>query len=179
MRKYSTLLMTVFAVMMMFSFTSCEEDEAIARTLEGTWEGQVTAYTHTYNGRAYSPSLITVTFYKDNNYWSMGDGYWMETYDRGGYFRSRITWNVTGGDINITFIDDGYHKIKIRDYRLNDDRFVGYFPEGNSDVEFTLYHVASPNWGSYSSWGWYYGYYGNEGQFDPGEAEADTEKEKE
>ena len=173
--------MAFFAAMMMLSFTSCEEDEAIAYTLEGTWEGRINAYTRTYNGEAYSPSLVTVTFYKDDNYWSMGDGYWMETYEgsywgRGGYFRSRITWNVTGGDINITFVDDDYHRIKIKDYHLNDNRFTGYFPEGRSDVEFTLYHVAGPNWSSYSTWGWDNYYYGNEAQFD---TEENTEVNKE
>lgn len=171
MKKNSTLLMVLLAALMSFSFTSCEEDEAIARTLEGTWEGRINAYTRTYNGSSYSPSRVTVTFNKHDNYWSTGGGYWMETYDRdywgrGSYFRSHITWNVTGGDINIRFIDDGDRFIKINDYRLNEDRFVGYFPDGRDDVEFTLYHVSSPNWGAYSTWGWDGYYYGNEAQLD-------------
>ena len=45
-------------------------------------------------------------------------------------------------------------------YSLNDDRFRGYISwRDGSRNEFELYHVSSPNWGSYSHWG--YGYYDN------------------
>lgn len=173
MKRFSTIMMGALAALMMFSFTSCDEDEDIAFTLEGAWEGDMESYTRAYGGAMYDPSMVTISFYKDNNGWSTGTGYWKETFGSNwrysrNYFVSRITYNVTMRDINIRFLDDHDHRITIRDYSLTNNRFSGYFYEGNSRVEFVLYHVAGPNWGSYE-YGWsYYDnyYYGNEAKMD-------------
>lgn len=67
MKRFSTIMMGALAAFIMFSFTSCDEDEDIAFTLEGAWEGDMESYTRAYGGAMYDPSMVTISFYKDNN----------------------------------------------------------------------------------------------------------------
>ena len=52
MKKISTLITAMLAVLLSFTFTSCDEDSDIAYTLEGTWKGNMYV-SSTYNGRTY------------------------------------------------------------------------------------------------------------------------------
>ncbi|MBQ3752096.1 MAG: hypothetical protein II864_00955 [Prevotella sp.] len=76
------------------------------------------------------------------------------------YVANHIRWTVNYGRIRVYFIEEGT-ELEIHDYRLSDNRFTGYIAEHGNDVEFSLYHVSSPNWNSYR-WGydaWYDDYY--------------------
>ena len=61
MKKLYTTLMIAMMGLMTLSFTSCETDEEIANTLEGTWRGDMRI--EDYNGVSYTGSEIT--FLKD------------------------------------------------------------------------------------------------------------------
>lgn len=171
MKKNSTLLMVLLAALMSFSFTSCEEDEAIARTLAGAWEGD-TAYGRMYDGYYYDSYRTQVYFDKDPYRYSSGRGVWVDYFkshpwsSRYDYIANHITWDVTWQVITIHFIEDDY-TIEIWDYSLTDNYFTGEIRQDGEKMRFRLYHIDSPYWDSGWHWGWDDGYYwGNEAQFD-------------
>lgn len=165
--KISAKILAMMAMAMLaFSFTSCDDDDEIARTLEGTWEGNM--YVSTYwNDRYYDASYTEVCFLRDPYTYSSGDGYWVDYYNDnywGGYnyVASHIRWTVNFGTITIRFIEDD-ETVDIYDYALNDDYFTGYIRwRDGSREKFSLRHISSPNWGRYDHWGYgdYY-YYSN------------------
>ena len=152
-RKMTLAMMAVFTIAM----TSCE-DERIARTLEGTWSGEMYAVAW-YNGRAYDATYSQITFVRDPYKYSEGTGYWVDYYADsywGGYnyIASRISWRVDFGDIYINLNDTG-ERVTIYNYSLNDDYFSGYLNIDGVKREFRLKHVSSPNY----NWDWGYHYY--------------------
>ena len=160
MKKLYTMMMLAMMGLMTVSLTSCE-DEEIARTLEGTWQGNMYISCR-YGGREYDATYTEITFLKDPNRYSSGSGYWVDYYSGApwDYVANHINWSVDYGTIHIHFIEEG-SRISIRDDRLNRDRFWGYISDGNNDVDFELYCVDRPNYNSYR-WGfsdWYYGDY--------------------
>lgn len=144
------------------TLTSCEwwEDDAIAHTLEGTWKGNmyVTSY---YDNRYYTATATEITFLRDPYRYSSGDGYWVDYYSGApwDYVANHIRWTVDNRRIKVYFVEENT-EVFIYDYHLNDDRFSGWIEDGDNDVEFNLYHTSSPNWSSYSYWGYddWYGY---------------------
>ena len=160
----------IFAFMAIFAFTlaSCDDDEEIARTLEGTWQGDMYVTTY-WNDRYYDATSTEVCFLRDPYRYSSGTGYWVDYYnDRywGGYnyVANHIEWEVNYGTIRIYFVEDDY--VDIYNYSLDYDYFTGYIDTYNGDRQkFNLRHVSSPNWSRYDRWGYsyyddYY-YYGN------------------
>ena len=71
------MLMTIIAIASL-AFTSCE-DARIARTLEGTWKGNMYISSR-YDGRVYNSTYSEVTFLKDPGAYSSGSGYWVDYY---------------------------------------------------------------------------------------------------
>ncbi len=157
-KLYNILTMAMLAVFTL-SFTGCDDDEYIARTLEGTWKGDM--YMSTYwNNQYYDASYTEICFLRDPYTYSSGDGYWVDYYDNyywGGYdyIANHIHWEVYSGRIRIQFIEDNEY-VEIYDYRLTDDYFTGSIYVDNQRRDFSLYHVSSPNWGNYH---WGYDYY--------------------
>ena len=163
MKKIYVLWTLMLAMMAGMAFTSCDwdDDDAIAYTLEGTWKGNMYVNTY-YNGNTYYATATEITFLRDPYRYSSGDGYWVDYYSRApwDYVANHIRWTVNYGRIRVYFIEEGT-ELEIYNYRLNDNRFTGYIAEYDNDVEFSLYHVSSPNWNNYR-WGydsWYDGYY--------------------
>ena len=156
-------IMMALMAMLAFSLTSCEDDE-IARTLEGTWEGNM--YTsYEYSGVYYDASYSQICFLRDPYSYASGDGYWVDYYNDYGwsrnYIANHITWTVDNGIIKIHFIEDNDY-VRIRDYSLNDTYFSGSLELTNGNWQrFSLRHISSPNWGSYQ-WGYNSYYYSNE-----------------
>lgn len=153
MKKIYTLL----AIMLTCALTSCDwltEDEDIAYTLEGTWQGNMYIKS-TWDGRTYNSTYSEVTFLKDPYHYSNGDGYWVDYYSDApwDYVANHITWRVDYGTIRVHFVEDGTN-ITIRSYRLNNNRFSGWIEDGANDVEFNLTHISSPNWNRYDHWGY-------------------------
>ena len=174
MKKLMNILTMTMLAFVMVSFTSCDDDDYIARTLEGTWKGDM--YVSTYwNDRYYDASYTEICFLRDPYTWASGDGYWVGYYDYGywggnDYIANYIYWTVNNGNIRVWFkdrygriYDDDY--VDIYDYRLNDDYFCGsIYDDYGQRRDFSLYHVASPNWNSYRYGYYYYDdyYYSNE-----------------
>ena len=158
MKKLYTLMMMA---MMAFTFTACE-DEYIADTLEGTWSGNMYVSSY-YGGHDYYATRTEITFNLDPFRFTRGHGYWVDYYSGApwDYVANHIDWRVENGCIYVYFCEDGT-SVAICDYHLSDSRFSGYIADGDNDVRFSLSHISSPNWDSYSYWGydsWYDGYY--------------------
>ena len=158
MKKFYTLMMMA---VMALTFTSCE-DEMIADTLEGTWSGNMYVSSY-YDGHDYYATRTEITFSLDPFRFVRGHGYWVDYYSGApwDYVANHIDWYVDNRDIVINFHEDGT-SVVISDYRLSDSHFSGYIADGDNDVHFSLYHVASPNWDNYRNWGydgWYDDYY--------------------
>ena len=153
MKKFFTL----FAMARMaLAFTSCE-DEEIARTLEGTWKGEMYIST-SHSGRTYYSTYTEITFIRDYNSYSSGTGYWVDYYSNAprDYVANHINWTVDNGNIYIRFIEEGT-RIEIRDYHLNDNHFSGTLYDNGNYVDFDMYNVSHPaNYYNNYSWGYDY-----------------------
>lgn len=155
------LLTGFYAIMtaMMLTLTSCE-DEYVASTLEGTWEGNMYVEYEWY-GQYYKTSRSEVCFNLDPFRFKRGDGYWVDYFPgrtpwSTTYYANHIRWTVENGIINIYFIEDDC-LLSIRNYRINDSYFAGeVYGSDGSWREFRLRHTSSPNWNDYT---WGYDYY--------------------
>lgn len=178
MKKYIDIktIMLALSAMLTFSLTSCDDDDLIARTLEGTWEGDM--YVSTYWGNQYyDASYSEICFSRDPYRYSSGTGYWIDYYDdysRYGwgrnYIANHIEWEVVNRNIRVYFVEDK-SDVVIYDYALDNAYFTGWIDlYDGSRQRFNLRHVASPNWNNYY-WGYddFY-YYSNENKlgFDEG-----------
>lgn len=169
MKKITTLMTLALLAVLSLSFTSCDDDDAIAYTLEGTWRGDMYVSSEC-NGRTYDATYSEICFLRDPYRYSSGTGYWVDHYSNSGwgrnYVASHIDWRVYNGCIEVVFLDeyvDGLNPIiYIEDYRLSDSYFEGTIYDGYNRVDFRLYHVSSPNWNDYYyGWDTYY-YYSKE-----------------
>ena len=164
MKKIYTTLTWALLALFAVSLTSCDDDDEIARTLEGTWSGDMYASAYWYDNY-YDASYTEVCFLRDPYRYSSGTGYWVDHYSYspwGGYdyIANHINWTVNFGTITIHFVEDG-ESVDIYDYALDDSYFTGYIRTYNGvRKQFRLRHVSSPNWGSYY-WGYDDYYYSN------------------
>ena len=157
MKKFHQYFSLALLAIMSLSLASCE-DEYIATSLEGTWEG----YTHMqsyYNGRYYNSTYSYVDFTTDPFSFTSGYGHWVDYYSNApwDYIANNIEWHVRNGVIEIYFVEDNYI-LYISDYRLTDRHFKGrvYWDEA-TDFEFDLVHTSSPRWDEYDyGYGYYY-----------------------
>ncbi|MDD6436861.1 MAG: hepatitis A virus cellular receptor 1 [Prevotella sp.] len=152
MKQMTSLLAMVMVVLLSATVTSCDPDDDIAYTLEGTWKGYMGVY-RDYDNRDYGSTYTELYFERDPYRYSSGRGYWVDYYKEHpwssrNYVASRISWTVSSGVIYVNFVDEGT-RIEIRDYALNDGVFSGCIYYGNTTVEFHMRHVDSPNWDSY------------------------------
>jgi hypothetical protein len=155
----NNIMMMAFIATTAIVFTSCE-DAKIARTLEGTWRGNMYISSY-YGGRSYDATYTEITFLKDPGAYSSGNGYWVDYYSNApwDYVANHIEWTVDYGVIKVYFVEENAW-IRISDYHLNDDRFYGVLDDNGRRVDFELIHTSSPNWGGYrwgyDSWNGYY-----------------------
>ena len=152
MKKQFFLLMVAMMGLMAVSLTSCD-DEEIAKTLEGTWKGDMYVMSE-WEGKYYEAIYTEITFLKDPYAFSSGTGYWVDYYSDApwDYVANHIDWRVDLGDIHVKFIEEGT-SIQISDYRLDDNRFSGYIYDHGNKVAFYLYNVSRPNYTGYH-WGY-------------------------
>lgn len=144
MKKFYTTLMMAMMGLMTLSFTSCETDEEIAYDLEGTWRGSMSIADA--DGEAYVDSEIT--FIRNSNSYTEGNGLWADYYGRGDYELYRFDWYVDYGTIHIRF-DDGA-LVEIRSYSLTSKRFRGRFWDGNKEVSFELRNTTRKSASDYN-----------------------------
>jgi hypothetical protein len=178
MKKLYTMMLMA---MMALTFTACE-DEFIAESLEGTWSGDMRVSSY-YNGREYYATHSEITFNIDPFRYTKGSGYWVDYYSGApwDYVANHISWRVDNRHITVWFEEEGT-SVVISDYSLSDYHFSGYIADGDYDVHFNLRHISSPNWNSYSYWGYdewyddYYYYYSRQTRGNDSTTVAPTEK---
>ena len=130
MKKLMSFITVLFIGLSTLALTSCDEDDMIGYTLQGTWEGKIYS-TCTIDGETYSVSKSLIEFSTDPFTNRYGYGYWVDYYSRAPWDRwsSRIYWEVSNNVIYIDFLEDG-GSIAIHDFSLNDNRFKGLFGSG-------------------------------------------------
>lgn len=163
--RLHAMLTAVMLAALSFSFTSCE-DESIASSLQGTWEGNMYISSE-WNGRVYNATYTEIEFLLDPFRYTKGSGYWVDHYSGApwDYIANHIDWRVDDQVITVYFREENT-SIQIYDYRLSDNYFRGTIYDNGNYVDFSLVHTSSPNWEyEYDYWGyddWYYydGWYG-------------------
>lgn len=143
MKRIKMWTMLLLAVITMGLVSSCSEDREVAITLSGEWEGDFGMY-YTYGGRTYDSYDTYIVFYPDHEYAKKGYGIQEDYYKYGPYRRQyyRFYWRVSGGDIFLEYPRDPELNTVIRDYKISERRFTGYF--GSSSSRFYLDKLSSP-----------------------------------
>ena len=183
MKKSISLFSIIAVAGLCLMFSSCtDEDTEEAIVLSGEWQGDFRMYYgYTYNDGSYDEfdaDHTYIVFYPDYNYATHGYGYqvdWYSSrpnkhgnvspYERLSY---RFDWSINNGRIYLTYPGYPEYDTTIRDYRLNNNRFRGYF--GNTDSYFDLYKLSDYYWYDYDylyrshgyayiEWTWDGGYY--------------------
>ena len=155
-------LMSIFSMLLLAltatTLVSCDDDSDIAATLEGTWQGKM-ELEKKYQDQYYQVISSEICFLQDPYSYSSGTGYWIDYYQnspwRNNQVANRIKWTVSNGVINVYFEDEGT-SLEIRNYSLYDGFFKGTIYYRDQVVNFRLRQVSSPNWNSYTDWGYDY-----------------------
>ncbi len=154
MKRFTSITAILMMTMIAFTFTSCTEDDDIADTLWGVWEGDMHVWSE-WNGEYYEAHDSQIQFDRDPYDYASGTGYWVDYYSGApwDYFASHIEWVVDGGVIRIYSIeDDTYYRIS--NYSLSNNYFTGTIESEYGDpMDFRLRKTMSPNWGDFE-WGW-------------------------
>lgn len=157
MKKFTSYIAMMMIALTSLTFTSCNDDEDIANTLWGVWEGEM--YVTTYWGDySYDASYSEIAFDKDPYQYASGTGYWIDYYSNApwDYHANHIRWTISNGVIRIRYVEDGGY-VDIYDYRLDYNYFTGSIQNDYGEVlNFRLRKVASPDywdWDDYE-WGW-------------------------
>lgn len=158
MKKLHTILGILLLAMTTFTLAGCNtEDDDIAYTLDGVWEGNMYMQSTDRYGHVYKANESLLQFDQDPFRYAQGTGRWIDYYSDApwDYFASYIDWRVINREIQIYSRNEG-RTYYIYDYRLNGRRFSGYIDDGqNQPVYFELVKTASRNWDDYD-WGGYY-----------------------
>lgn len=159
MKKITSLMAVIAMAVMSFTLVSCDDDDYIADTLWGVWEGDMQVRVEDYYGNVYYAYETEIAFDRDPYEYASGSGYWIDYYRNApwGYYASHITWTVTNNRINIYSIeDDTYYYIY--DYNLSDYYFSGWLESEWGDyIQFRMTKTSAPNWNDFE-WGWDYWY---------------------
>lgn len=145
--RLTRLASYLMMVMLALSLNSCGEDDEIAQTLDGIWEGEVATEYFSYRwGYHTEYQAVDIEFYADPYRYAKGTGVEYD-YSANGYtyIRSYFDFEVVGGIIYLDY-DDGSH-IAIRNYHLTGNRFSGEFINdvtGAYLASFDFYRVS--NW---------------------------------
>ena len=165
MKKAFSLLSIIAMAGLCLMFTSCSDDDTEeAMHLSGQWQGDWGMYYgYTYpNGDyvEYDSYDTDIIFYPDYEYATHGYGYQVDWYRTGPYQRLsyRFSWTINNGVIFLTYPGYPEYNTSIRNYRLSDRHFTGYFT--NSTSPFDLINRLYSSYGYvYLEWGWDGGYY--------------------
>ena len=125
MKKFTSYIAMMMIALTSLTFTSCNDDEDIANTLWGVWEGEM--YVTTYWGDYYyDASYSEIAFDKDPYQYASGTGYWIDYYSNApwDYHANHIRWTISNGVIRIRYVEDGGY-VDIYDYRLDYNYFTG------------------------------------------------------
>lgn len=160
MKNPASSLCLFLMALLPLALTSCDEDTAIAYTLEGTWRGNMYV-SSVYDGYTYDATYSELCFTQDPYTYSSGTGYWIDFYSNApwDYVANHTQWTVRNGIITIYLVEEGA-TVQIGDYRLDDGNFYGTIYYGDTRVSFDLVHTSSPNWNNYNyGYDYWYSYY--------------------
>lgn len=137
-----------YCLLMMLTTTilSCEDDD-IAQSLDGIWEGEVATEYFSYRwGTQIDYQAVDIEFYADPYRYAKGTGveydYMRNSYR---YIESFFSFEVRNGRIYLDY-DDGSH-VAIYNYRLSNNHFTGEFQDA-----ITGRHLADFNFIKVSDW---------------------------
>lgn len=123
MKKLYSFITFGIIVLFSLSLTSCNDDN-IAATLDGVWEGEVTQ-NYSWRWNNYSVyQYVEIEFITDPYRYAQGYGYEYDYYANG-YEKVRFTFEVRNEVIYIKYADGV--RVRISNYRLSDNRFSGQF----------------------------------------------------
>lgn len=169
MKKLFVTLSAAFVALA--SFTSCDSDEYRGMELSGEWQGDFDMYyeisCREHGIDRYYADKTYIEFVPYSNTYSSGTGYQVDYYydpdspydEVYHYFK----WEINYGNIYLYYTDESVWNTWLRDYRLTNSYFSGYFE--NTSNSFQLSKLSSYGWHSnYDSYGNYYynyrdGYY--------------------
>ena len=138
MKKILTFLFLAVTAM---TFVSCNDDE-IAATLDGVWEGQVSL------GRWNSYQYVDIEFYRDG--YSAGNGVEYDYQSNGTYIECPFTFKVVNGTIFMEYGDGS--RVAIPDnYTLTETTFSGDFYEWVGNYSIGSY-IAHFDFNKVTSW---------------------------
>ena len=142
------ILMFFVMATTMLSLTSCDDDK-IAQTLDGVWEGEVST------ARWNSCQYVDIQFSRDG--YSDGYGVEYDYYSSGGYIECPFKYRVTNGKIFMEYEDGS--RVAISNYTLTENQFsgefcewVGNFSVGNVIATFNFVKVTSWRHSRYNSY---------------------------
>lgn len=160
MKKLHLLSLAALLAFTATTLVSCDNDDGIASTLWGVWEGNMYV-TSEWNGHTYKATSSVIQFDKNPYDYASGTGYWVDYYSGApwDYFASHINWRVVNERIQIHSLEDNTY-FNIYDYSLSNNYFSGVLINEYGDrLTFRLRKTASPYWDGFD-WGWdsWYGY---------------------
>ena len=147
MKKLHTILTIALLAVLSMSFASCDflwnDDDEIAYTLEGTWQGNM-YISSKWGDQEYDATYSEICFLRDPYRYSSGTGYWVDYYDNYGwgrnYVANHIEWTVDFRTIKVYFVEERT-TIYLEDYRLNDNYFSGISDDMDGQVKF-VYRIS-------------------------------------
>ena len=158
MKKLMSIISMLLLALTATTLVSCDDDSDIAMTLEGTWQGKMKLRTE-YQDQYYQVISSEICFLQDPYSYSSGTGYWIDYYQRSPWRNNQVAnhiqWTVSNGVINVYFVEERT-SLEIRNYSLYDGYFRGTIYYGDQVANFRLRQVSSPNWNSYTDWGYDY-----------------------
>lgn len=128
-----------------FTLSSCEDDE-IAQTLDGIWEGEVAKeyFSHRW-GVQTEYYVVGMEFYADPYRYAQGRGIEYDYLYNGNHTHCFFDYEVRNGIIYIDYEDDTH--VAIRDYHLSNNHFKGVFIDYYSGYEIATFDfVKVTNW---------------------------------
>lgn len=154
-------------VMTSLTFTSCyDEDVETSITLSGDWCGYFGMY-YVYVDRhghetPYDSYKTDISFYPDYDYATHGYGYEVDYYGVDSPYRKiyhSFDWDIRNGNIYLTYNDEREYDTVIRDYRMDEYLFTGYFDKGTTRFrleKYGYYYDWNPYWDEWGYDGWHY-----------------------
>lgn len=137
-----------------------DDDERTANVISGEWQGDWGMWYEDEIGRIHYATDTYIKFIPDYSGATHGYGYQEDYYSRGRYryLWYKFNWSVKDGILYLSYPYDPELDTYIRDYKLSNDYFVGYFDESNSRFRMSKlvdYYEWTPEFYSESS---YYGW---------------------
>lgn len=153
MKKIYNFMAVALVAMLSLTLTSCNDDDYIADTLDGIWEGEVGSnYSWRWGSNYSNYQYVDIEFYADPYRYASGSGIEYD-YDRWGrYTACRFNFTVEYGNIYMAY-SDGARVMIPRGYFLSNTRFEGEFRDyytGDYLADFSFVKVADHRYNRYN-----------------------------